>query len=96
MYQIRETARYAHVSPKTVAAWHKVEGRSRLTRSKKDLCDALSYFQSIEVAVVAAFRKKLCFFVAIAPRLMFVANATPRPFIWRVTKTKQFERVPLT
>jgi uncharacterized protein (DUF433 family) len=57
MYQIREAARYADVSPKTVAAWHKAEDRSRLTLSQKSLRDALSYLQLIEVAVVAAFRK---------------------------------------
>ena len=57
MYQIKEAARYAHVSPKTVAAWHKTEGRSRLTLSQKGVGDALSYLQLIEVAVVAAFRK---------------------------------------
>jgi uncharacterized protein (DUF433 family) len=57
MYQVREAARYARVSPKTVAAWHKAEGRSRLTLSERTGGDALSYLQLIEVAVVAAFRQ---------------------------------------
>jgi uncharacterized protein (DUF433 family) len=57
MYQIREAARYAHVSPQTVAAWHKADGRANLTLSQKSLGEALSYLQLIEVAVVAAFRE---------------------------------------
>lgn len=53
-YQIGEAARYAHVSPQTVAAWHKIE---RPTLSQKEGRAALSYMQLIEVAVVAAFRR---------------------------------------
>lgn len=55
-YQIGEAARYAHISPQTVAAWHKDTGDKR-TLSSKDGGAALSYLQLIEVAVVAAFRK---------------------------------------
>ncbi len=53
-YQIGEAAAYAKVAPQTVASWHKLEAallRQREARS------ALSYYQLIEVAVVAAFRK---------------------------------------
>ena len=39
---------------------------------------------------------KLCYFITVAPRIMRLAENTPRPFIWRVTKTRQFEAVPLT
>jgi uncharacterized protein (DUF433 family)/DNA-binding transcriptional MerR regulator len=53
-YHIGEAARYAQISPQTVAAWHRIE---RPTLSKKDRRAALSYMQLIEVAVVAAFRK---------------------------------------
>ncbi len=53
-YQIGEAARYAQISPQTVAAWHKIE---KPTLSTKDERAALSYMQLIEVAVVAAFRK---------------------------------------
>lgn len=53
-YQIREAARYAQISPQTVAAWHRIE---RSTLSRKVQRAALSYMQLIEVAVVAAFRK---------------------------------------
>jgi uncharacterized protein (DUF433 family) len=49
-YQIREAARYAKIDPQTVTAWH-----SRML-SKKDQRAELSYFQLIEVAVVAAAR----------------------------------------
>lgn len=50
-YQVAEAARYAGISPQTVAAWHKA------TLSPKDHREELSYMQLIEVAVVAAFRK---------------------------------------
>jgi uncharacterized protein (DUF433 family)/DNA-binding transcriptional MerR regulator len=53
-YQIKEAADYAQISPQTVVAWHKIE--SALLRARKQRA-ALSYFQLIEVAVVAAFRK---------------------------------------
>lgn len=53
-YQVGEAARYARVSPRTVAEWHKVG--SRQTLSQREQRAALSYMQLIEVAVVAAFR----------------------------------------
>src|SRR5712691_1204046 len=53
-YQIGEAARYADISPQTVAAWHRIE---RPLLSKKERRSALSYMQLIEVAVVATFRK---------------------------------------
>jgi uncharacterized protein (DUF433 family) len=56
-YQIGEAARYAQISPQTVAAWHKDGARAGATLSEKDKGAALSYLQLIEVAVVAAFRK---------------------------------------
>lgn len=56
-YQIGEAARYAKISPQTVAAWHKEGARAKVTLSAKEQGAALSYMQLIEVAVVAAFRK---------------------------------------
>ena len=55
-YQVGEAARYAAISPQTVAAWHRIEGNKSLL-SHKEQRAALSYLQMIEVAVVAAFRK---------------------------------------
>lgn len=54
-YQIQEAARYARITPATVATWHKVGDRKTL--SSKEGKAALSYMQLIEVAVVSAFRK---------------------------------------
>lgn len=55
-YQVGEAARYASISPQTVAAWHRIEDNKALL-SQKEQRAALSYLQLIEVAVVAAFRK---------------------------------------
>lgn len=57
-YRIREAARYAHLSPQTVAKWHTKPGSNRRsTLSTKEKGAALSYLQLIEVAVVSSFRK---------------------------------------
>ncbi len=57
-YKIREAARYARITPQTVASWHKPLASNRKgTLSSKDKGDALSYLQLIEVAVVSTFRK---------------------------------------
>lgn len=53
-YQIAEAAKYAQISPQTVAAWHRIEAALLKQREERA---ALSYMQLIEVAVVAAFRK---------------------------------------
>lgn len=53
-YQIAEAADYARITPQTVVAWHKIEAALLKQREQRA---ALSYFQLIEVAVVAAFRK---------------------------------------
>jgi uncharacterized protein (DUF433 family) len=53
-YQVGEAARYTHIAPQTVAAWHKIEQK---VLSKKENRARLSYLQLIELAVVAAFRK---------------------------------------
>jgi len=53
-YQVGEAARYTHVHPKTVTAWHKLEQQ---LLSAKEKGERLSYLQLIELAVVAAFRK---------------------------------------
>ncbi len=57
-YKIREAARYARLSPQTVAKWHTKPGANRRsTLSTKEKGAALSYLQLIEVAVVSSFRK---------------------------------------
>lgn len=57
-YIIRDVARYAQLSPQTVASWHsKPGGNSPSTLSTKEKGKALSYLQLIEVAVVSSFRK---------------------------------------
>ena len=53
-YQIAEAARYADISPQTVAAWHHAENPTLSFREKRQ---ELSYMQLIEIAVVAAFRR---------------------------------------
>lgn len=57
-YRIGEAARFAHLSPQTVAKWHSQPGSNRKsTLSTKEKGAALSYLQLIEVAVVSSFRK---------------------------------------
>lgn len=57
-YRIREAARYARISPQTVAGWHQLpRSNARGTLSDRGKGDALSYLQLIEVAVVATFRR---------------------------------------
>lgn len=53
-YHVGEAARYADIAAQTVAAWHKLEGGTLSARKDRA---ALSYYQLIEVAVVAAFRR---------------------------------------
>jgi uncharacterized protein (DUF433 family)/transcriptional regulator with XRE-family HTH domain len=58
-YQVAEAARYAGVSPSTVAAWHKASTRgteATLVLHARDRRASLCYLQLIEVAVVAALR----------------------------------------
>lgn len=56
-YRIGEAARYARLSPQTVAKWHTKPGANRgSTLSTKEKGAALSYLQLIEVAVVSSFR----------------------------------------
>lgn len=57
-YRVGEAARYAEISPQTVAKWHTHPGANRRsTLSTKEKGAALSYLQLIEVAVVASFRQ---------------------------------------
>jgi uncharacterized protein (DUF433 family) len=53
-YQIAEAAKYAGISSQTVASWHRLEQHLLSQREGKT---ALSYFQLVEVAVVASFRR---------------------------------------
>lgn len=54
-YRIKDAARYASISPQTIANWH-VRDQSQILSARQDRA-ALSYMQLIELAVVAAFRK---------------------------------------
>lgn len=54
-YQVGEAAKYAQISAQTVVSWHKMDAALLSQREKRA---ALIYFQLIEVAVVAAFRKQ--------------------------------------
>jgi uncharacterized protein (DUF433 family) len=56
-YHIKEAAQYAHVSPQTVALWHKLRVDGARTASDKKGGVALSYMQLIEVATIAALRE---------------------------------------
>lgn len=56
-YRISEAAHYAGTSARTVADWHRIGGRKEVTLSQKEPRVSLNYFQLIEVAVVAAFRR---------------------------------------
>jgi uncharacterized protein (DUF433 family) len=57
-YQIGEAARYSGVSSQTVTAWHRADERRVSVLPIRDARAALSYLQLIEVAVVAALRKR--------------------------------------
>jgi uncharacterized protein (DUF433 family) len=54
-YRVKEAARYAGITPQTIANWHSVSGSGFLV--KREDRAALSYMQLIEIAVVASFRK---------------------------------------
>ncbi len=54
-YQVREAARYAGVSSQTVLNWQKAGLKQ--TIASREMREALSYMQLIEVAVVAKMRK---------------------------------------
>lgn len=57
-YRIGEAASYTHVSPQTIAAWHRARADSRkamLKEKEKQL--GLSFLQLIELAVVAEMRR---------------------------------------
>ncbi|MEL6233308.1 MAG: DUF433 domain-containing protein [Pseudomonadota bacterium] len=56
-YRIAEAARFARISPGTVASWHKPKGLKSETLSKRKPRSELTYLQLIEVGVVAAMRE---------------------------------------
>lgn len=56
-FHIKEAARYADVSPRTVSDWYKLRADGTRTLSEKADGIALSYMQLIEVAAIAALRK---------------------------------------
>jgi len=57
-YRIGEAASYAHLSHQTVSAWHRVRSDDRRAMLKeKEQHVALSFFQLIELAVVAEMRR---------------------------------------
>jgi uncharacterized protein (DUF433 family) len=57
-YRLGEAAAYAHISPQTVAAWHRVreDGRKAMLK-EKEKHEGLSFLQLIELAVVARMRR---------------------------------------
>lgn len=57
-YRIAAAARYAETSPQTVSRWHHESGVGAAGMPEREARAALSYLQLIEVAVVAAFRRK--------------------------------------
>lgn len=57
-YRIAAAARYAELSPRTVSRWHRGSGAGATGMPERKAREALSYLQLIEVAVVAAFRRK--------------------------------------
>ena len=57
-YRIAAAARYAETSPQTVSRWHHGSGAGAAGMPEREARAALSYLQLIEVAVVAAFRRK--------------------------------------
>lgn len=56
-YRIAAAAKYAEISPQTVSHWHRGPGGAAGLPERTPRA-ALSYLQLIEVAVVAAFRRK--------------------------------------
>jgi len=57
-YSIKETARYCHIHPTTVARWHYHVGKYKEpVLPGKEKGKPLSYFQLTEVGVVATFRR---------------------------------------
>ncbi len=56
-YRVVEAARYARTSSQTVGNWEKLRGNRRGAISNRDKGLALSYYQLIELGVVAAMRK---------------------------------------
>ena len=56
-YSVGEAARYAGVHPSTVAYWHYHQTRGKVTLPGKERRRPLSYYQLVEVAFVATFRK---------------------------------------
>ena len=56
-YRVKEAARYAGVSSRTVSYWRNESGKEGTTLSDRPLRDGLSYYELVEVAFVATFRK---------------------------------------
>lgn len=56
-YGLGEAARYARVSPQTVASWHRRPGLEAKALPAREGGQPLSYMQLVEVAVVAALRQ---------------------------------------
>lgn len=55
-YQVKEAARYSHISPQTVANWRRRGGVTSKSAERRQ-SGALSYLELIELAVAAAMRK---------------------------------------
>lgn len=57
-YQVKDAARYAHVSTQTVRNWQRTVEAAGSAIATRDARVALSYFQLQEVAIVAAMRAR--------------------------------------
>ncbi|MDB5822406.1 MAG: hypothetical protein JWR21_1110 [Herminiimonas sp.] len=56
-YQVKDAARYAGITPQTILNWQKKQAHQHSMLGAREQCQALSYLQLIEVAVVAAMRQ---------------------------------------
>lgn len=73
-YQVAEVARYAQISPRTVAAWHNTSEAKSAPLNPRKQGAALSYLQLIEVAVVAALRSEGLSLRRISEARSYMAN----------------------
>ena len=56
-YRVAEAGRYAEVHPQTVSRWHLGNARTTAALPGRGKGNDLSYYQLVEVAFVATFRK---------------------------------------
>ncbi len=79
-YRISAAARYAELSRQTVSRWHHGSGAGAAGMPERKAREALSYLQLIEVAVVAAFRRKGVSLQAVRVAREYAAQQFEREF----------------